>query len=498
MQKRIYFYISMLCALAPALLHADVLKFDDLCLSRTVFVPRSVTHDSTFELAMNNWDFYHPQNPDDCNWLNVYLTPFYQRSFNNRKTARYFFPHEQEQIVLAQDGTGDVNPVWLNLLCGQGQNYRSILSMTPRRTEAGVNIALYKEFPRELNRGIWIAVVFTPMYARTNLHLCEKQQNCNGIVDNIQNGIDALNNPELLFGKFSSCPLKRFGNDDIQIKVGYNQYTNDFLSHRGLYFVGTIPTGIRPCNEYIFEPRIGTRHGAFGFGVNIDNLVCQSDNYIVSWMVDFKYRYLFGHRECRSFDLCQNGEWSRFLQVVPSNDRSNSSFGINSCFTQKVKVKPRSQIDFWTAIHWKHCNFNWEFGYDFWFRQSEKIRFKNCKNNNCCPFGIYDIAGDAARQNGQNQQLGQPISASQAGICQAVTGPNQVVSDLIFTEVGPLDPNSGAHPRVISNKVYGSFAYDTYCWGEPMFFGLGASVEAAVGKTGLDQWAVWGKWGINF
>src|SRR5690348_12879102 len=102
MQKRIFFYISILCALAPALLLGDCcgqLKVDDLCLSRTVFVPRSVTHNSVFELAMNNWDFYHPQNADDCNWLNVYLTPFYQRSFNPRKTARYFFPGEKEQIV---------------------------------------------------------------------------------------------------------------------------------------------------------------------------------------------------------------------------------------------------------------------------------------------------------------------------------------------------------------------------------------------------------------
>lgn len=492
---RIYFRLAMLVCFSLGTSVANGLVHSATCESHSVFIPRSITHDPTFELALSNYDFYHPQSIEDCDWFDLYLTPFYQRSMRSCRTARYFFPNDKDTLLFAQDGSGDVGTLWFNLMSAQGQSYRSKVSIAPRRTTYGVNIALYKDL-EYLCSGLWGSIVFTPMHAKHDLRLTEfDRTGGDGIVSGVANAIDALNNPEMLNGKFNRCATGKTGVDDIQIKFGYNTFYNDGQTHKGMYLVGTIPTGTKPCNDYIFDPRVGTRNGALGFGINTDHDLCTNDQRSVHLMFDLKYRYLFAATECRSFDLCANGEWSRFLQVVPSDDRSNSEFGINNCFTQKVKVTPQSQIDFWTAIHWRYCNWDWEFGYTLWWRQEEDIRFKNC---NCCTMGIYDITADAQRQNAQNEQIRQPISASTATISQSVVQPNQAVSDLTFTQVGPLNPASGAHPRAITNKFYFAGAYETVCLGEPMFFGLGGSIESSVDKNALDQWAIWGKWGINF
>lgn len=495
MHMRSYFYLIMISlGLAPAL-HG--IEFDPYCQSRSVFVPRSVTHDPTFALALNNWDFYHPQSENDCQWLNLYITPFYQRSFSGYKTASYFFPNDNESIALAQDGSGEVNPLWFNLSSGPGQNYLSRVSMKPRRTEVGINFAFYKDFSEWLCDGLWAMLVFTPMHAKTELRLHEQKLNdANGIVAGIENAIAAFNNPLMQFGKLQCQSLKRSGNDDIEIKVGYNRYYEDRQAHKGVYISGTIPTGKRNCGECIFEPRIGTRGGAVGLGINTDHLMCSSDRSIVSLMFDVRYRYAFGYHECRSFDLCDNGDWSRYLQVVTQDQPTETLFGIDRCFTRRVKVTPKSQLDIWAALHWNTGSCNWEFGYDLFWRQQEKIRFAECEAN-CCPLGIADIVGLAGVQNSQNQQVTAPISASKAQICQAVNLPNQAPSDVLFTQVGQLNKYTGAHSRVISNKLYAAFSYDTVCAGEPMFFGLGGSVELASGKSGLNQWAIWGKWGIT-
>jgi hypothetical protein len=290
--------------------------------------------------------------------------------------------------------------------------------------------------------------------------------------------------------------MKKGGVDDIQLKLGWNHFSADEEEHIGAYAVGTIPTGSKPRNVFVFQPRIGTRNGAIGVGLNGDVIVCQrSDMHTLHFMADAKYRYLFGDHECRSFDGCQNGPWSRYLQVVSEAQRSDPMPGINSCFTRKAKIIPRSQFELWAAFHWAYSKVHTEIGWNLWVRQSEKAQFDCC----CCSFGIYDLGADAQRQNARHEQIREPISASNAHINQSVFPPNAVPSDPVFTAVGcSLNKKSGTHPFALSNKIYAAVAYDGFICNTATFVGLGASAELGRKNSAFDFWSVWGKWGLEF
>lgn len=241
---RIFSARSLLILSMCVLTHTSLI-FGECHTSHSVFVPRSITHDSVYELALANYNFYH-HDKNACGWFDMYLTPFYQRSFRSEKTASYFLPRECcESISIRQDGLGDVNPVWLGLMDADG-DYSSNLSLAPKRSVYGLSFAFFKDFSDYCD-GAWANIVFTPMRAKTELNLCETNIQGVGLTPGISNMIEALNNPELQYGKYSDCQLSHTGVDDIQLKLGYNWFCNDHQEHDGVYLVGTIPTGSNPC-----------------------------------------------------------------------------------------------------------------------------------------------------------------------------------------------------------------------------------------------------------
>lgn len=464
------------------------------CSSHSAFVPRSITHDATYELALSNYDFYHSRCPNKI--INLYLTPFYQQSFNGKHVAPYFLLNGKCCVDFEQDGSGDVDPMWFDLISGNNQNYSSTICAVPKRSVYGMHIALFADLSCYC-KNMWGAVEFAPIGTKQEVQLCETniQSSEDTLISGIENGIDALTNPALHYGRFNQCSMKKAGVDDIQFKLGWNHFSCDQDEHIGGYLVLTVPTGSVPNNVFVFQPRVGSHNAALGLGLNGDCVVYEfEDTHTVHFMADVKFRYLFGAHECRSFDGCQNGPWSRYLQVVTEDQASNPFIGINSCFTRNATITPRSQLEVWTAFHWMYCNTHIEIGWNLWVRQSEKAKFDCC----CCHYGIYDLGADAQRQNARHQQIRQPISASRARINQSVFASNAILSDAVFTPVCNLNTKSAAHPTAFSNKVYAAIAYDSYICSIPTFIGLGASAELGHAPNAFDYWSVWGKWGLEF
>ena len=450
--------------------------------SKTFFTPRSISlDDSTFELALTNYDRYHGDNDDS--WLNFYVKPFYQRSRKGCDLARYFLPNNQRCVTLSEDGTGDLDSLFFNLISPAGTFYNSTVCLSPRRTTYGAVFTFYANLDCLCDK-LWLGINFAAMGAKHDLHVCETGSVAPGTLSGFTDACDAFNNPEWTAGRLACRSLKRSGVDDIQLKLGYDYCSNED-SHGTIYLVTSIPTGKRPRSCYLFEPIVGSKHGSLGLGFNGDYTFNVCDDHNLTLMGDIKYRYVFRATERRSFDLI-NGDWSRYLPLVSSATPVLLTPGINA-FTLNAEVTPRSTINLWTAVHYDYCNWNFELGYNFWWRQAEKVCIK-------CPLasdiGILDLAGICS---------GTATSANAATIAQSIIN-NIALSDGTFTDLTTslLNQNSAAHPRALSNKIYASIGYNTECYCHPILLGINGSYEFGHRCAALSQGAVWGTVGISY
>lgn len=460
--------------------------------SSSFMMPRSVTHNATYELALDTYHIYRDPTTEYSSYA-YYVTPFYMQSNNSSSVARYFLPNNTSNLNIQEDGTGNIGSLWLNLIAPPGLFYSSTISLSPISKIIGSyfygRFALGDLCPDAYwwIRNSWLSISFAAMQVRHNLNIEEilTGEQVYGTIPGITTGIQAFNDPAWLYGKLSPSSLKRSGVDDIQLKLGSNYYSADNKIRLGLYLVGTIPTGNMPQAQFLFEPLVGTKHGAVGFGVMGDYTAPIGESCRWSVLYDFKYRYLFSGREIRSFDLLENGDWSRYMLLVNAAATSVSFPAINSC-TLPAKITPKSQIEYWLAIHYAYCAWNIELGYNLWWRSRDSITLLGAFPADT---GIYDLAGVV---------IDNPISASMANISQSAIGPNQAPSDAVFTPSTTLNTESGAQLSAITNSVYLAFSYNGITDDErPWLVGIGGGYEFA-GRHSLANGSLWAKLGILF
>jgi hypothetical protein len=451
--------------------------------SRTTFVPRQITFDSTYELAQTNYNFYHGIMLGDAH-IYFYATPLYQQSTQAKQLARYFLPHNKCAISLREDGYGDVDPLWLNLMSPVGTSYNSFVSLRPQRTVVGSVLQCYVDFTPWIH-GLWFSFTTAAISARHSVHLHETCQQYPGVLPGFVNACQAFNNPDWTGGKFSPHRLKKAGFDDIQLKLGYDVFFGDGdHNHYGAYVVGGFPTGDFADSLVVFEPTVGSTNWSVGAGVNGDYTFLDYDVHVLTWMIDIKYIYVFRAKERRSADLCQNGDWSRYLQlttaappvVVPA---------IN-VLTLPMEVTPRHIFDVWMAFNYHYCAYDIEVGYAFWVRSAEKVGL-SC----LCPDDLllYYIGNCP----------GVPVSANNATICESAFNIQQGFTSTIFAPLTARDLNlkSATHPLAISNKIYGAIAYNDSVYSIPFLIGFGGSYEFGHALNALSNWGIWGKFSIN-
>jgi hypothetical protein len=460
--------------------------------SSSFFMPRSVTHGSLYELSLTNYHEYHTS---ACEGFSFYITPFYIQSTNQSQLARYFLPNGDSSLKLQEDGTGNIDSLWLNLIAAPGLSYSSNMKIAPQRKVAGTyfnfrfdGTNVFEDSSPYL-QNLWLSVTFAVMQAHNNLHVTEQLTGnmTFGTIPGVATGLEAFNNPEWEYGKLSTRSLSKWGFDDIQIKLGDNWFFDCGNSHFGAYLVGTIPTGNEPQAHHLFEPLVGTKHAACGVGINGDWQLYKCATTTLHFMSDVKYRYLFSGPARRSFDLNVNGDWSRYLLLVNGDATSMSLFGINS-MTVPVKVTPGAQVEAWFAFHAEWNKWNFEAGYNLWYRsQDQSIHYLKQFPPNT---GIYDLAGIVAFD---------PTSASQANISESAIPPNQAPSDASFTPSDGFDKASGVQSSAFSNTIYLALSFNDSIYDRfPFMCGLGGSYEFAQSKSALSQWSLWQTIGFRF
>jgi len=470
--------------------------------SKTFFRPRSTIEDVSLFLALNNYAFFKKYYREDGQpnepQLHISKGVFAQGSTNSKKLSTYFLPHNKRCVSVREDGSGDLGSLWFNVEAPVGELYSSTLTLRPERFILGGFVDVRYDF--KCTPGAWFDIKFSIYEAWHKLRPFECLSTSTvtdtvieGIVCGAPTVVDFLStSTKITYGKIPKCKKTLTNFDDIEIKLGYNvcgrQCNNG--GNFDIYASAIIPIAPQPTAKYMFEPLIGRGHAGLGVGLNGGYAFVSNNKDTLALMADLSYQYLFSATEKRSLDLI-NGDWSRYLLVVRSNDTTAPLEGINF-FTRDLKVTPGSVVNFWTALHWQRCDWHVELGYNLWYRQSEKICLKDeCKNLSSLDLGIYDLAG---------VQAGSPTSAHTATINQSITtppstGPDIVVSDspnfVILTDAD-LDLKSASHPMVLTNKAYLSIAYDYIFWDRPLTFGLTGSYEVSHKRTALNQWGIVG------
>jgi len=249
--------------------------------------------------------------------------------------------------------------------------------------------------------------------ARTSL-LNSFQQYANGnasITD-----VDGITYNPLERARWNSCRMSKTRLAEITAAWGWNFVRREnFLF--GLNIRAAAPTGNRPNGNYIFEPMVGNgKHWELGGGMNMWWTwwrSCDEDRDFTMYL-DAYATHMFKTRQCRTFDLCGK-PLSRYMlamkftddvqdliagatageAVAPSAQFANEFTPVANLTTIPVDVSYAAQGEVILKFAYTHCNFQFDFGYDFWGRTCAKI----CKRCDCCNNGFADnvwgLKGDA-------------------------------------------------------------------------------------------------------
>lgn len=460
----------------------------DLNCKSHVFVPKSASTDLVWIDALNLYN--RLKNPKKYYFNSATI---YQKSTKSKEMgAANLLGTSDTLAVAAGGGDGVVNALELGL-ANATTPFSGTLTVRPERDQFSYIGNLYADLS-DWWCGLWGDFTWGITNAHHRLNCCETDNVASTICPGVSDISEALSQDALGYSKFycGYCHdgKRRTGFEDIQLRLGLDyMWCGD--NHFSPYLIGTIPAGRRPTAEYIFEPLIGSRHGSFGVGFiadyNIDWCGCDDDASLVL-LTDFNYRYVFKANECRTFDLLPNGPFSRYILVV-DQAAPGLPFPAANITTIKSGITPRSTIQWWLGLNYEYCDWDFEIGYNLFWRQKERYKEVATKCvGRTATYGVYNLnsCGISA------------VTASNA------TMTNSGTADALFVGIpsSALNIDSGLAGKVLSNKVYGAFSWtgcacDCFEW----MAGFGASYEF-VSKhdrcNALQNWAVFGKWAVGF
>lgn len=293
----------------------------------------------------------------------------------------------------------------------------------------------------------------------------------------------------------------RWGLGDIEIRVGYES-TRTETCYGEAWFGIVAPTGNKPTAEFLFEPVVGNnKHFGFILGTSYGFQLWQDcEDRAVMLDIDTYGRYLLSNTQRRSFDL-KDKQWSRYLWVYPSADSvpfTDIQPGINY-FTQEMRVHPRFERSFNSALSYRGCRWDVEAGYNFYARSAEKVCLMKKWNENVGIAGFdLTLATNVAAFTANNATISKFEGIQCPAVIDTATIGGTVVPTYIPVKETDINLASAATPAVLSQIIYGTIGGH---WDEreyPAFVNIGGSYEFGDDNVVMNRWLVWAKAGFSF
>lgn len=330
---------------------------------------------------------------------------------------------------------------WLADYFGLSTDFESSITFNPRIENYLVDFNYYVSFDSWCTKGVYFRVHAPVVYSKWNLNYCETvavrgeasydegyfatvEIKRDRLLDSFSDYVTECKVPDLgrigdsdstagangeliIFeplgcSKWASrCDtIKETKLSDIQLALGWNFWLCDDY-HAGLNVRASIPTGNRPDCNLFFEPIVGNgHHWEVGVGFTAHHTFWRDcdDSQSVGWYVDMNITHLFKDRQCRVFDL-KNKCNSRYMlaaalgtpvnelqqsdtnpSIVPSAQFKHKYTPVANLTKTLVDVTVPVQVDLAVMFSYTRCNWSIDFGYNFWYRSCEKLRFDVCDN----------------------------------------------------------------------------------------------------------------------
>lgn len=350
----------------------------------------------------------------------------------------------------------------------------------------------------------------------------------------------------LQVARIDPCGRIDNGLAEVRAELGWNFLQNDCY-HLGANLQVALPSGSRRQPDYLLDTQIGSHHWEAGGGITAHSIIFQNDteSATLSWYLDANITHIFPRSEERTFDLKNNGPFSRYLlaqkfstttnEAVPrelqvsSNDPLFAIFDyeltpVANLTRQSVRVSALAHIDLVTWLNFRWCGLNADIGYNFWYRSCEQIRPDLCNppaaldgkswglKGNAFVYGY--VAANPPPPPPLLPRMPFPLGATQstATIFQCIIDPTNgsigidnpepatvgfnTANLTIFTNLTtpvlqsrqPIllkadDVDFGTTTRGMSHRVFGyiSYSFLSSCW--IPYIGFGGAVEFAQNKS---------------
>ncbi|GMU18914.1 MAG: hypothetical protein AMXMBFR12_01060 [Candidatus Babeliales bacterium] len=410
--------VSLLFLLPPLANLANVIP---------LIIPRSQSVDAVRDLV-GMTRYINLYNPDQCVYGAWAFTFEYEKTNKPLDIAECLFGNDlindvEPFIKVSGSQSGDRNETdWLADYFGLPTDFESQLFFKPEAHSYIFDVAFYIGLDEWLE-GLYFRCHAPVVGTHYNLNFTENiiNEGVNGYVagyfgptavsrSQLLNSFTAFGSegltpdlgPTILFAPLGKAIISREHHNtirlsEIQVAFGWN-FIQCYDHHFGLNIRGSAPTGTRPEGIYLFEPIVGNgHHWELGLGLtchyDIFTDFCR-DRY-VAFYFDANLTHLFGTRQTRSFDLIGK-PLSRYMlvqemgtpvenlfvsntpgtvsNIVPTAQFQNLLTPLANLTTFDVEVRVAAQIDAVAMIDIQWCNWNLDFGYNFWSKSCQRIK----------------------------------------------------------------------------------------------------------------------------
>lgn len=381
---------------------------------RTYIHFRSQGANTARELVGWQWELNKPFMCE--NYGTAYLAYNYQRNFRPERIANQLFGGCCLKFAGSNVADRDPRCELLADNFGLSSNFRGNVTFCPRYENHIVDLGLYYGLDC-FWQGSYLRIHFPITHTRWDLRACECVDTTSPAIAPCYVGSNSTAN-DLFFdleptpaiqtlqealcgitpfgdkkenwcaGRIDFCRRTRTRVADIDFILGYNWLNNDCY-HLGFYLQAVLPTGGKPRNLFLFDPVVGNGgHFELGGGISAHAVLWACGDHNLAFFLEGNVTHMFRNRQCRLFDLCKNGPFSRYLLLkeFDSNGTVNTYNGnlvSATCFTNRlvnVRVDVKGDASIKLAYRW--CGWGFDLGYNIYGHSREKIDFR-C-DDLCC------------------------------------------------------------------------------------------------------------------
>lgn len=517
MKKKIIVSL-LISSLAPSLLYSS-----EQLRGISFFSPRSQDMNAARDIV--GWHpFIHRFDAPD-NYSVVSFTPQYNQSLRPKNISLALFNSDTFSLSGSEiPGREDTNELLADYF-GLSPAFASNAFFKPLIQNLILDMAVYFGFDRWV-KGLYLQLRGPAVWTKWNLKLSEENieegENTpfpagymaeNAVKPPYSSFTQAMRGTypfgeveRLKYGKICSSQTLS-GLAALEIVFGY-----DFLrrerSHIGINFRASAPTGSRPKGKYFFEPRIGCgKNWRIGFGLTGHTRLWEKDGEqeLAMW-VEANFTNMLKAHQVRSFDLCPNGFFSRYILAKEFDEDgifTEHMLPVINFTTLECNVHCSIVVDMVFMCAYSYNDFTFDIGYNGWIRSKEKISLRQCIAPN--RYGLKGV------QFAVNPITHQPDNTTERFANIYETGP--IVSDglfPVFITTADINIKSAASPLLITQKLFWNFSYawtHCTCINSTPYLGIGAEIEFEgintrnayqPVDTTMGQASVWLKGGFAF